>query len=180
MEDCMADSPATNIWEEVAGGLRRLLGGTWPHSEQPIGALLDLLVRGSKLENDLRAAALDAPAVSGHDEEDEEARIAREDMEGARTNLPDFERAPTDAWRRSGGSQREVRYDSADPEQDRAASMLIDYLVTTGTATVRTEERGEQQGTPQYWYYIAVEWDALFAMATYLDVDLRGALNKAA
>ena len=58
--------------------------------------------------------------------------------------------------------------------------MLIEYLVTTGAATVRTEDRGEVQGTPQYWYYIAVDWDALFAMATYLDVDLRGALNKAA
>jgi hypothetical protein len=180
MEDCMADSPATNVWEEVAGGLRRLLGGTWPLSEQPIAALLDLLVRGSKLENDLRAAALDAPAVSGRDGEDEEARIARDDLAAARANLPEFERALSDAWRRSGASQREVRYDSADPEQDRAASVLIEYLVTTGTATVRTEDRGEVQGTPQYWYYVAVDWDALFAMAAHLEVDLRGALNKAA
>jgi hypothetical protein len=179
-EDCMADSPATNVWEEVAGGLRRLLGGTWPPSDRPIGALLDLLVRGSKLQNDLRAAALEAPAVSGRDEEDEEARIARDDLEAARANLPDFERALRDAWRRSGARQREVRYDSADPERDRAASVLIEYLVTTRTATVRTEERGERHGTPQYWYYVAVDWDALFALAAHLEVDLRGALNTAA
>src|ERR1051325_10987793 len=51
-EESMADSAATNVWEEVAGGLRRLLGSEWPHSEGPIAALLDLLVRGSKLEND--------------------------------------------------------------------------------------------------------------------------------
>jgi hypothetical protein len=176
----MADSPATNVWEEVAGGLRRLLGGGWNPSDRPIGALLDLLVRGSKLQDDLRAVALDAPAGSEQGSADEEARIAHEELEAARANLPEFERALADAWRRSGGTQREVPYASADPEQDRAADVLIQYLVTTRTATVRTEDLGEQQGAPQYRYFIAVDWDALMGLATHLEVDLRGALNKAA
>lgn len=176
----MADSPATNVWEEVAGGLRRLLGSTWPHGERPVAALLDLLVRGSKLQNDLRAVALDAPAVSNREPADEEARVAREELETARANLPEFERALADAWRRSGATQREVRYDSVDPHQDRAADVLIRYLVTTRTATVRTEEQGEQQGEPQYRYFIAVDWDALMALAAHLEVDLRGALNNPA
>jgi hypothetical protein len=172
----MADSPATNVWEEVAGGLRRLLGGNWPHGERPIAALLDLLVRGSKLQDDLRAVALDAPAASTTDPAAEEARVAQEELEAARANLPEFERALADAWRRSGGSQREVLYDSADPEQDRAADVLIQYLVTTRTATVRTEEQSERQ----YRYYVAVDWDTLSVLASHLDVDLRGALNHAA
>jgi hypothetical protein len=176
----MADSAGTNVWEEVAGGLRRLLGGDWPPADRPMAALLDLLIRGSKLQNDLRAAALDAPPVSGRETADDEARIAREELESARANLPEFERALGEAWRRSGGTQREVRYDSADPDQDRAADVLIQYLVTTRTATVRTEERGEQNGQQQYWYYIAVDWEALFALAGHLEVDLRGALNQAA
>ncbi|HZS02240.1 MAG TPA: hypothetical protein VFE37_26220 [Chloroflexota bacterium] len=176
----MAESSAGNVWQEIAGGLRRLLGGAWPESERPIAALLDLLVRGSKLKDDLRAVALDAPAVSVREPGDEEARLVREELEAARENLPTFERALTDAWRRSGGTQREVRYDSADPEQDRAAGVLIEYLVTTRMATVRTEERGERAGQPQYWYHIAVNWEALFTVAAHLKVDLRGALNQAA
>ena len=172
----MADSPASHVWEEVAGGLRRLLGGNWPPTERPIAALLDLLVRGGKLQDDLRAVALDSPAGSTNDPAAEEARVAHEELEAARANLPEFERALADAWRRSGGSQREVPYDATDPEQDRAADVLIRYLVTTRTATVRTEERGENQ----YRYDIAVDWDSLFVLASHLDVDLRGALNHAA
>ena len=144
-------------------------------AERPFAALLDLLVRGSKLENDLRNVALDAPAASTADPAAEEARLAHEELETARADLPEFERALADAWRRSGGSEREVPYDSADPEQDRAADVLIRYLVTTRTATVRTEERGEQQ----YRYFVAVEWDTLFTLAEHLEVDLRGALNHA-
>ncbi|HEY7064974.1 MAG TPA: hypothetical protein VII06_26100 [Chloroflexota bacterium] len=171
----MADSAAPNVWEEMAGGLRRVLGGNWPHSEGPIAALLDLLVRGSKLENDLRAAALDAPPASSRGPVLDEARLAREELETARVDRPEFERALRDAWRRSGTSQREVPYESADPEQDRMADVLIRYLVTTRTATVRTEERAAQQ----YRYFIAVDWDALFTLAAHLEVDLRGALNEA-
>lgn len=172
----MADSPVTNVWEEVAGGLRRLFGGAWPHTDRPIAALLDLLVRGSKLQDDLRAVALDAPAASTSDPAAEEARLAHEELESARADLPEFERALVDAWRRSGGSQREVPYDSTDPEQDRAADVLIRYLVTTRTATVRTEERGENQ----YRYDIVVDWDTLIVLASHVDADLRGALNHAA
>jgi hypothetical protein len=164
----------------VAGGLRRLLGGEWPPRERPIAALLDLLVRGSKLHDDLRAVALDAPAVSSHETADEEARIVREELDAARANLPEFERALADVWRRSSGTQREVCFDSTDPAQDRAAGVLIQYLVTTRLATVRTEERGERAGQQQYWYYIAVDWAALFKLAGHLEVDLRGALDQAA
>jgi hypothetical protein len=172
----MADSPATHVWEEVAGGLRRLLGGNWPPSDRPIAALLDLLVRGSKLQDDLRNVALDAPAASTTDPAAEEARVAQEELAAARASLPEFEHALADAWRRSGGSQREVPYDSTDPDQDRAADVLIRYLVTTRTATVRTEERGDQQ----YRYYVAVDWDTLFVLASHIDVDLLSALNHAA
>ncbi|HLH26973.1 MAG TPA: hypothetical protein VK066_30990 [Chloroflexota bacterium] len=176
----MADSGRTNVWEEVAGGLRRLLGGSWPPGDRPIAALLDLLVRGSKLQDDLRAVALDSPPVSEREPAQEEARIVQEELDTARADLPEFERALADAWRRSGGQQRELRYDSGDPAEDRAADVLIKYLVTTRTATVRTEDRPAEHGEPRYWYYIAVDWDALFALAKHLDVDLRDALDRAA
>ena len=171
----MAQSTAGNVWEEVAGGLRRLLGGSWPGGERPIAVLLDLLVRGSKLQDDLRAVDLDASSTTTREPGVEE-RLVRQELEAARADLPDFERALADAWRRSGGRAREVRFDARDPVQDRAADVLIRYLVTTRMATVRTEERAEQQ----YTYYISVDWETLFALAGHLDVDpaeLRGALE---
>jgi hypothetical protein len=178
----MAQSAAGNVWEEVAAGLRRLLGGGWTGGDRPIAALLDLLVRGSKLQDDVRALDLDAPATSFREPGAEEARLAQQELDTARADLPDFHRALADAWQRSGGQAREVPYDSTVPAQDRAADVLIRYLVTTRTATVRTEERGEAQGEPQYTYHVAVEWDTLFALAPFMDStadDLRAALEHA-
>jgi hypothetical protein len=175
----MAQPAPGNVWDEVAGGLRRLLGGGWSHEDRPIGRLLDLLVRGSKLQDDLRAVDLDASPTSTREPGVEEERLERQELEAARADLPDFERALADAWRRSEGTEREVAYDSAEPAQDRAADVLIRYLVTTRTASVRTEEHAEEH----YTYYVAVFWDMLFALAAHLDLDaseLRGALESAA
>ena len=174
----MAQSSTGHVWEDVAGGLRRLLGGGWPSGERPIARLLDLLVRGSKLQDDLRAVDLDSSSVATREPGVEE-RVARQELEAARADLPGFEQALADAWRRSGGRAREVRFDARDATQDRAADVLIRYLVTTRMATVRTEERAEQE----YTYHIAVDWETLFALAAHLDVDaaeLRGALETPA
>ena len=55
-------------------------------------------------------------------------------------------RALEDAFARSGGDpRREASYDSADPRQDQLADVLIQYLVRTDYAQVRTTERGPGQ-----------------------------------
>ena len=172
----MAHSGRESLWEEIAGGLRRLLGGSWPGEDRPIAALLDLLVRGSKLQDDVRVLEAEAPALSVREPQAEEERLVREELETARADLPEFERALVDAWRRSGGTAAEVRYDTADAEQNRAADVLIRYLVTTRAADVRSEER--EPG--QYVYYLAVDWELLFALAAHLDLDLRRALERGA
>jgi hypothetical protein len=169
----MAHSPRGGFWEDVAGGLRGLLGGGWPRDDRPFAVLLDMLVRGSKLQDDMRVKEAEAPAVSTRGLEEEESRLARQELDAARADLPDFERALIDAWRRSDGTASEIPYDSADPAQDRAADMLIRYLVTTREATVRTEERDGGR----YTYYLTVHWDALLALAEVLEVDLRAALD---
>ena len=83
-------------------------------------------------------------------------------QEDARRRLGTFKVALEDAYRRSGGDpRREVPFDSADPQQDAAVDTLIQYLVRTGMAEVRTEE--PQPG--HYVYALTVEWDRLRRLA---------------
>jgi hypothetical protein len=54
-----------------------------------------------------------------------------------------------------------VAYDSGVPEQNRAADVLIQYLVRPGYAEVRTEEF-----TPEHYvYFIRVDWTRVRALA---------------
>jgi hypothetical protein len=171
----MAHEHHTGFWSEVTSGLQRLLGGGWPPTDRPFAVLLDVLVRGSKLQDDLHVREVEASAVSTRELDEEEGRLAREELDAARADLPEFEAALVDAWKRSGGSDAEVPYDSADPSQDRAADALIRYLVTTRTASVRTVEQDTS-----YVYHVSVNWDTLDTLAQHFDVDIRAALRDAA
>ncbi|SRR5579884_1573908 len=172
-EESMAHADRGSFWQEVGNGLRRLFGNNWPSEDRPFAVLLDVLVRGKKLKDDVVTVEADAPAVSTRDPQAEEAQLARQELATARADLPEFERALVDAWRRSRGKSEEIVYSSADPAQDRAADVLIRYLVTTDMATVRSEEVGPRQ----YRYYLAVDWPALLALADHLGLALRPALH---
>jgi len=169
----MADSQHGSVWHEVVDGLRRLLGGP-AATDQPFAQLLDLLVLGGRLRDEVRELEADAPALSFRAPREEEQQLVREETEAARKDLPYFEQALLDAWRCSGGRGGEVAYASTDPTQDRAADVLIRYLVTTRAATVRTEEHAEQQ----YTYFISVDWPTLFALAEHAGIALRPALER--
>jgi hypothetical protein len=173
-EETMAHADHGSFWHEVGNGLRHLFGNDWPREDQAFAGLLDVLVRGKKLKDDLRTMESDAPAVSTRDPQAEEAQLAREELATARADLPDFEAALIDAWRRSHGTTKEVPYSAAEPMQDRAADVLIRYLVTTDVATVRSEEKRPQQ----YVYHLAVDWPTLFALAEHVGVGLRPALER--
>ena len=172
----MKDTAREGVWEESAGRLRRLLGAEERRDEAPFAALLDLLVWGSKFQNEVREIEADAAPTSTAEPQAEEARVAREELAAARADLPRFERALLEAWQRSGGTDRELAYDAADPARDAAADVLIRYLVTTHMASVRSEERAPEQ----YIYHVAVYWDALFVVADYLNIPLRAALEQEA
>jgi hypothetical protein len=174
-EESMAQADRGSFWQEVGSGLRRLLGSHWAAEDRAFGVLLDVLVRGKKLKDDVVTAEADAPAVSTRDPRAEEAHLVQQELATARADLPDFERALIDAWQRSGGTGREVAYRTTDPAEDRAADLLIRYLVTTDMATVRSDETGSEQ----YTYYLAVDWDTLIALTEHLDAPLRPALESA-
>jgi len=170
----MADSHRGSVWHEVVDGLRRLFGGP-ASNDQPFAQLLDLLVLGGRLRDEVRELEADAPALSFRAPREEEQQLVQEEMTAARNDLPYFEQALLDAWRRSGGQASEVAYESTDPTQDRAADALIRYLVTTRAATVRTEEHANQQ----YTYFISVDWQTLFELAEHAGIALRPALERA-
>ena len=87
-----------------------------------------------------------------------ERATAADIQEEARRRLGTFRTALEDAYRRSGGDpKREVGFDAADPQQDAAVDTLIQYLVRTGLAEVRTDE--PQPG--HYLYALTVDWDRL-------------------
>ena len=65
-------------------------------------------------------------------------------------------------------------YSTTEPAQDRAADVLIRYLVTTDVATVRSEEKPSQQ----YVYHVAVDWPTLFELAEHTGIALRPALER--
>ena len=90
------------------------------------------------------------------------SRISADLERSARAELATFRAAMEDARTLSGqDDQAELAYDSRNPEQDAWADILIQYLVRTGYAEVRTDE-------PEPWHYlywIRINWDRLRELA---------------
>src|SRR5215210_6476799 len=87
-EEMMAHADRSTFWHEVGNGLRRLLGNNWPGEDRAFAVLLDVLVRGKKLKDDVVTAEADAPALSTYDPRAEEAHLAQQELAAARADLP--------------------------------------------------------------------------------------------
>jgi len=97
-------------------------------------------------------------------------RERAEDVAEARSELGRFRTALADARERAVSSGRaEVPYDSRDAQQNAWSDLLIQYLVRTGYAEVRTEEPREGQ----YVYWISIDWPRLRSLVD--DADHRAA-----
>ncbi len=103
-----------------------------------------------------------APVVSLADVQHQQKRAAQDEMAEARRELRSFRSALEDARSRGGpAGTEEVAYDSSDATQDDQADALIQYLVRTGYADVRTEEVGRGR----YVYHFRIHWQDLQALA---------------
>ena len=126
----------------------------WRAEDRSYAGLLEALTRarGQVLR---QTRELVAPAMPS-------SGLSSELERGARAELAMFRAAIEDARSRGGThSQTEVAYDSRNPDQDAWADILIQYLVRTGYAEVRTEE-------PEPWHYrywIRLNWDRLRELA---------------
>ncbi len=129
----------------------------WDESDRTYATLLDSLTR-DRLEAEALERELSRPAEQVT--ADERALEQRE-IDEARQELDEFRAALTDA-RQRGADGGEVPYDSADPREDAAADVLIQYLVRPGYAEVRTEEPQPQH----YVYYVHIDWPKLRELAS--------------
>jgi hypothetical protein len=121
----------------------------WRAEDRSYASLLEALTResGRVLR---QTQELVAPAVLTR------GGISADLERSARAELAMFRAAMEDARKLSGqDDQAELSYDSRNPEQDAWADILIQYLVRTGYAEVRTEE-------PEPWHYSGLGvWTAL-------------------
>ncbi len=142
----------------------------WRAEERAFAVLLDALTRdrlsAEAVEMERSATSRRSLAEVQHEAE----RVERDELSDARAELADFHAALADARSRAGDNGRgEVSYDSASPDQDDKAEMLIQYLVRPGYAEVRTEEPDEGH----FVYYLRIDWDRLQALAAERGQTLR-------
>ena len=145
---------------------RRWLSGfgalDWRSDERALVSLLDALTR-DRLE--VEAVERERIATSRRplaDVQEAQQRAERDELAEARSELDDFRAALDDARRRGGADgQAEVPYDSADARQNQLADVLIQYLVRSGHAEVRTEEPEPEH----YIYYVRIDWPRLRELA---------------
>ncbi len=147
------------------GPPRRWLSGfgalDWRTDERGLATLLDALTR-DRLE--VEAVEREREATSRRslaELQEDQHRVERDELAEARRELDDFRAAIADVRGRGGPEALEVPYDSSVADQNRAADVLIQYLVRPGYAEVRTEEP-----TPEHYvYYIRVDWPRLRSLA---------------
>src|SRR5881275_1465073 len=110
----------------------------WRSDERAYASLLDALTRDrlevEAVEREMQATARRSLA----DVHEAQHRAERDELAEARRELDDFRAGLTDVRQRGGSDgQAEVPYDSRDAEQNRAADVLIQYVVRPGYAEVR-------------------------------------------
>jgi hypothetical protein len=134
----------------------------FPDRDRPYASLLDALAWIFKA--DAEVTNVEVLSTAGRpmaDVKEEERRVEDAELERAHETLPEFEEGLRSALR---AGEREIAFDSRDQRQDRVAGALIRYLVSTGFATVRTEELGGDA----FRYHIAVDWPRLDDLAARL------------
>ena len=119
--------------------------------------IFDALV-GELVES--RAASVEMASTARRemaDIKEEEEAVGRTLEEQARDDRAAFAQMLGDARERSSGSDTEIAYDSADPQQDRQADLIARYLVSLRYAEMRTDEEPKGHAI----YRVRIFWDKL-------------------
>jgi hypothetical protein len=128
----------------------------WDPSDHAVEALLEALVTEVVKEEVVELERDAGARRSTTDLANEERKLARQERNEAHHDRRLFRAALRDAAAAPAGAV----YDSADPDRDALADVLIRYLVRTGYAEVETE-------TPEpghHRYTIQVDWTRLHAL----------------
>ena len=141
---------------------RGLFSFNWDEGERAYAALLGALAK-ERVETDTATLEMNArPRRSMADVKEEELEVAQAHIDEVRRRLRAFRAALEDARARAARDpDGEAAYDSANPQEDAMADVLIQYLVRTEHAEVRTVE--PEPG--HFVYYLKVAWDRLRQLA---------------
>jgi hypothetical protein len=151
-------------------GRRRLVA-------DPFAALLDAIVRDYVIVDAQKDVDLNAPAdESAAAIEADKERVATAARERAQTLLTAFRSGLLLAFEAQGIGKSEIRLDDRDPEQNVIADALIMYLVGFDFA----ESRSEEIEPGHYDYFVSVNWNPLYEVATAAGIDLPAALARSA
>jgi hypothetical protein len=139
--------------------------------------LLDTIVRNyvivdAQKDIDLNATAEEPASVIEADKQ----RIVADSSARARFLAPAFRNGLLLAFEAQGMGRPEIRLDDRDAEQNVIADALITYLVRFDLA----ESRSEETEPGHYDYFISVNWDRLYEVATAAGIDLPAALARQA
>jgi hypothetical protein len=132
----------------------------------------DFVIPDAQKDVDLNASADESAASI----ESAKSRIVSSAAERGRELLPSFRQGLILAFEAQGIGHPEIRLDDREPEQNAIADALIAYLVGFDLA----ESRSVETEPGHYDYFITVNWDALYRLATDAGVDLPAALAEAA
>jgi hypothetical protein len=143
----------------------------------PFAELLESIVRNYVITDAQKDVDLNAPA----DEdaaviEAEKRHIVADASRQAREMLPAFRTGLVLAFEAQGIGKPEIQLDDRDAKQNAIADALIMYLVRFDLAESRSEETEHNH----YDYFISVNWDPLYQVATDAGIDLPAVLARAA
>jgi hypothetical protein len=143
-----------------------------PFAELLESIVRDYVITDAQKDIDLNATADEDAAVI----EAEKRHIVDDASQRARELLPSFRTGLILAFEAQGVGKSEIRLDDRDTEQNAIADALIMYLVRFDLA----ESRSEETEPGHYDYFISVNWDPLYQVATDAGIDLPAALARAA
>jgi hypothetical protein len=143
-----------------------------PFAELLESIVRDYVITDAQKDVDLNATADEDAAVI----EAEKRHIVDDASRQARELLPSFRTGLVLAFEVQGVGKSEIRLDDRDAEQNAIADALIMYLVRFDLA----ESRSEETEPGHYDYFISVNWDPLYQVATDAGIDLPAALARAA
>jgi hypothetical protein len=141
-----------------------------------IRRLLDYIVTQYAVRDEQRAIDQDANAAEGGDviASDKAQAVSRTEEQADDLAGP-FREGLVMAWARRSQGDGAIQLDDRDPEQDRIADALIQFLVSYDLA----ESHSEATGPRNYIYTIAIDWPRLNRVAQAAGVQLDAALADA-
>lgn len=141
-----------------------------------IQELLNYIVTQYAVRDEQRAIDQDANAAEGGDAiaADKAQAVSRTEEQAADLAEP-FREGLIMAWARRSQGDGTIQLDDRDPEQNRIADAMIQFLVSYDLA----ESHSEATGPRNYIYSVAVDWPRLQRIAQAAGVQLDAALADA-